>query len=162
MRASHSSAEGPSDEPVVCAKCRSSQRRGARFCARCGAVLDPVEADLPPIVRMVHPRPLPCPAGMTACQGASDLYFRMESSWGGGMPLGSETLAIVLFNGGYPMEAALLEVTGVGGAEGRPFTVRHEVESLPRGEVVLVELPSYELPDDPRQLRVNLVMAMVE
>lgn len=98
---------------------------------------------------------------MTACVGCSDLHYRLESSWGGGRPLGSETLAIVVFNGGYPLESVVLEVSGIGGGEGMPFSVRHEIELIPRGEEVLIELPSYELPDDPRQLLVSLVSADV-
>lgn len=95
---------------------------------------------------------------MIPCGRAADLYYRLESAWGGKV-LGSETLAIVLFNGGHALSSAVLEIKGIGGADGRAFTAPQGVGLVPRGESIRVEVPSYDLPDDPRDLSVSLSSA---
>lgn len=97
---------------------------------------------------------------MRPVAAAMDLYFRVESAWGG-TRLGSESLSLSVFSGGHSLESVTVEISGIGDADGRAFRVRQEVERLPRGEMVRVEVPSYELPDDPRELSVALVSADV-
>ncbi len=92
-------------------------------------------------------------------QGAPDLSYRLESAWGGSSPLGAEALAVVLFNGGHPLRDAVIELTGKDAGGREVFTVRQTVEKLPRGAESRVEIPSYELPDEPGGMAVSLVSA---
>jgi hypothetical protein len=89
-----------------------------------------------------------------------DVYYQFDSAWGGSR-LGSESLSLSVLSCGHSLEAVLLEISGVGGQSQATFRIRQEIERLPRGDKVRVEVPSYELPDEPRKLSVTLVSADV-
>lgn len=142
---------------AVCEGCGAELRKAARYCPNCGReVGSPSQAASGP----VHRNPLRPPTDMCPITSTMDLYFRVESAWGGSR-LGSESLALSVMSCGHSLESAVLEISGIGGPDGRAFRVRQEVERLPRGEMVRVEVPSYELPDEPRELSVALVSADV-
>lgn len=150
---------GSPDNGRSCPRCRAANRGVARFCARCGLVLDGAAGGGAP-GRVRHPQPLPQPAGSRACANAVDLFFAMESAWGGKPILATEGLAVTLHNCGYPLEQAVIRVAGFGPAGGRTFQVEHSPGELPRGMPVRVEIPSYELPDDRiAHIEVTLVSA---
>jgi hypothetical protein len=131
----------------------------ARFCANCGLALGtgldgPSEAG-----RIRHPEPLAPPEGFELCQQAAELYYHLEAAWGGERLLGTESVAVLLFNAGYPLQEVVLGVRGVDDSGKELFSVEHAVQDLPRGEQVKIEVPSYELPAPMRVLSVSLVSA---
>ena len=76
----------------------------ARFCSQCGLLLtggdgEPLAPGLVP-----HPEPLDPPTGFEPCLDAVQLHYRWESAWGGAMLAGTESVAVILFNGGYPLQ----------------------------------------------------------
>jgi hypothetical protein len=77
--------------------------------------------------------------------GVPDVFFRWEAAWGGAMLLGTETIAVILFNGGYPLEDVVLKVCGLDPGGHEVFATEHALAALPRGTHVTVEVPSYEL-----------------
>ena len=142
-----------------CPRCRDHNRPEARFCARCGLLLESAAGETLRPGRISHPNPLPAPDGFEPCREAESLYFRWESAWGGAMLAGTESICLVLFNGGYPLKSVGLQVAGRDGSGREVLALEHPVEELPRGRQVQVEIPSYELPAPVRELNVSLVSA---
>lgn len=143
----------------TCPRCQSVNRPVARFCANCGLALGtgldgPSEAG-----HIRHPEPLAPPEGFELCQRAAELYFRCEAAWGGERLLGTESIGVVLFNAGYPLQEVVLQVRGEDDSGKELFAVEQTVQVLPRGEEVNIEVPSYELPAPMRVLSVWLVSA---
>ena len=143
----------------TCPRCQSVNRPVARFCANCGLALGtgldgPSEAG-----RIRHPEPLAPPEGFELCQQAAELYYHLEAAWGGERLLGTESIGVVLFNAGYPLQEVVLNVRGADDSGKELFSVEHAVQDLPRGEQVKIEVPSYELPAPMRVLSVSLVSA---
>jgi len=130
----------------ACPRCRSSNRGGARYCARCGLNLsEAVASDAAGRVR--HPRPIAPPAGAQPANAAADLHFTWEAAWGGRPILGTEGLAIALHNGGYPLRDVILRLIGRDAKGAEIVRIDQTVEELPRGIATRIEIPSYELPD---------------
>jgi len=96
---------------------------------------------------------------MRACGGGPDLYFQWEAASGGQALLGTETLAIRLFNAGYGLKKAVLEIDGLDASGREIFSIRQTAEELPRGREHRMEVPSYEVPSDPADLAVTLLSA---
>lgn len=144
---------------LKCPRCRADNRPAARFCARCGLSLSPGPGGSLAPGRVRHPDALPAPAGFRPCGDAANLYFRWESAWGGSTLLGTESIAVTLFNGGYALEAVVLTLEGRDETGGQLFAVEHTVEDLPAGKQVNVEIPSYEIPAPAKELMVSLVSA---
>jgi hypothetical protein len=142
-----------------CPRCRDENRPQARFCARCGLLLESSAGVPLRPGRLSHPNPLPAPDGFQPCAEAENLHFRWESAWGGSMLAGTESISVVLFNGGYPLEAVELQVSGCDGSGRQVLVVEYPVEELPRGREVKVEVPSYELPAPVKELALSLVSA---
>jgi hypothetical protein len=92
-----------------------------------------------------HPDPLSAPEDFRLAEGVSDLYYRWEAAWGGAMLLGTETIAVVLFNGGYSLEDVVLRIRGLAASGSEVFSKEETVPVLPRGREVTVEVPSYEV-----------------
>jgi len=109
--------------------------------------------------RIRHPQPLAVPQGFTAVGRAADLYFRSESAWGGERLLSTESIGVVLFNAGYPLQEVVLEGRGADQNDKKLFTIEQTVLELPRGEQIKIEVASYELPAPVRALFVALVSA---
>ncbi len=142
-----------------CPRCKGPNLREAKFCSRCGFVLDPTGAASHNPARTGHPSPLPPPDGFTGCDQAADLHCRWESAWGGATLAGTESLALVLFNGGYALREVTLGVRGENGAGQEVLSSEQPVERLPRGEEVEIEIPSYALSGPAEKLTVSLVSA---
>lgn len=138
----------------------------ARFCGRCGqSLVDGVEAGgetgkprpADPPAATGHPTPLSPPEGFAACENFRHLYYCWEAAWGGSMLSGTETIAVILFNGGFPLQEVTLMIHGEGPGGREVFAVQREVNELPRGKEVTIEVPSYELPAPASDIKVTLV-----
>jgi hypothetical protein len=73
------------------------------------------------------------------------------------MLLGTETVAVLLFNCGYDLEGVTLRIRGVDLSGREVFARDYELEVLPRGEGGRVEVPSYELEAPACDIAVRLV-----
>jgi hypothetical protein len=62
-----------------CPRCHTLNNDIARFCARCGLLLEADADGVSPAGRLQHPKPAPVPEGYEQCQEAADLYYRLES-----------------------------------------------------------------------------------
>lgn len=142
-----------------CPRCHESIRPKARYCARCGLFLEAAPGQALVAGRVCHPCPLAPPDGFEPVQEAADLFFRCESAWGGERLIGTESIGVILFNGGYPLAEVALKVCGQDEAGAELFAENHEVDALPRGKEVKIEVPSYELPAPTRRLAVCLISA---
>lgn len=143
----------------ACPRCRSANRSEAKFCAGCGLSLDFVPGEAPRAGTIRHPRPKNAPDGFERCGGADDLYFRWKSAWGSGTFLGTEPIAVSVFNGGYPLESVDLKVTGTDGEGKTAFDVGMRVSALSHGETAEIEVPSYEYSTPASTINVSLVSA---
>ena len=144
---------------LTCPRCHESNRSEARFCAHCGLLLESADGGPlgPGSVR--HPDPLPVPEGFEPCDDTVNLHFRWESAWGGTRLLGTEGMAVALFNGGYPLQTVVLAIRGADKTGRELFALEHPVDEAPRGREVSIEVPSYELPGPVHKVRVSLVSA---
>ena len=142
-----------------CPRCRSSNRDEARFCAGCGLSLDFVPGEARRAGRIRQPHPKTAPDGFERCEDAEDLSFRWKSAWGSGTFLGSEPIAITLFNGGNALESVELRVLGGDGDGNTVFDVDMQVDALPTGKEVYIEVPSYEYSTLAKAIKVTLVSA---
>ena len=139
---------------VTCPHCHTRNQATARFCGRCGQPLGDAggatgasaeprpEASFGPAR---HPDPLSPPTGFEVCEEMPDLFYRWEAAWGGSMLIGTETLAVIVFNAGYPLEEVVLKIAGQDDEGREVFALDHELAELPRGKEVTIEVPSYEL-----------------
>lgn len=60
--------------------------------------------------------------------------------------LGTETIAVILFNAGHSLEDVMITIRGTGAAGGEVFAKEQETPAIPRGKELLVaEIPSYEV-----------------
>ena len=143
----------------TCTRCLAGNLSSARYCARCGLDLGPDANTSPRPGQIRHPNPLPAGNGFKPCRDAADLYFQWESAWGGSVLLGTEALAVLLFNAGYPLREVEIEMRGEQPEGTQVFSVRRELDALPRGETIRAEIPSYELSGPAETLTVSLVSA---
>ena len=72
------------------------------------------------------------------------------------MLLGTETIAVVFFNGGYSLEDAVLRVRGLDANNKCVFNLDMPEIRLPRGVEVTIEIPSYEVSQPASSLDVEL------
>jgi hypothetical protein len=141
-----------------CPRCNSPNAELARYCSQCGMWLPRGDASRL-AGRVNHPAPLPAPGDFQAIPGAADLCYHAESEFGGAPLLGTESLRLMVFNGGYGLRNVVFDLRIVN-RDGQPaVSLLREVESLPRGEERVLELPSYELPDRVANLSISLVSA---
>lgn len=96
---------------------------------------------------------------MAAVERAADLYFRTESAFGGRTLIGTETLGIVLFNGGFDLRNTVVRIAGQSACGTEVLDVEKCVEALPRGLETRIEVPSYEIHEPIANVRVTLVSA---
>ena len=142
-----------------CPRCRFQNRPPAKFCASCGLSLAPgVDGSHDP-GRVAQPQPAAPPAGFNPCANAAQLYFSWESSLGGSTLIGTEGLQVSLFNAGYGLVEATLSLRGEGRDSAIVLEREYSVEQLPRGQIVTLEVPSYDLGGPLRVLRATLVAA---
>lgn len=148
--------------PDACPRCQTENRGVARFCGSCGLTLEPGVGGSHEAGRVRHPRPAELPPGFIPCGDAAQLYFRWESSLGGDALIGTEGLKVTLFNAGYALEQAVFSVRGEGRDGAVVLEQEYTLESLPRGREVAIEVPSYELSEPMRVLKVALVSAQFD
>jgi hypothetical protein len=145
-----------------CPRCSTRNHDAAMFCARCGLALDAEESATADGKRaLCHPDPIRAPAGFRPVEGGPDLYCRWEAAWGGAMLLGTETIAVFLFNGGYSLEDVVLEIRGLDPQRRKVFTKEYTLAALPRGSQATVEIPSYEVSAPASDLAVALVSGRI-
>ena len=121
-------------------------------------VLPGDSADLTP-GKVPDPRALPIPAGFVPCGDAADLFLRSESAWGDAPIIGTEPLAVSVFNRGYGLTEVRLRIRAFD-AGGRVLAdLEREIAELPRGTTTVVEIPSYELPHPATRVEASLVSA---
>jgi len=144
---------------VRCPRCHTSNPSVARFCRNCGLVLEVGARGVLGAGRAPHPQPLAQPGEYEPIESAVDLYCHWEAVGGGPPLLGTESLMLTVFNGGYDLDNVVLRIRGCH-ADGRELmAVERAVQEWSRGALVSLELPSYELPDAIDSLRVELVQA---
>lgn len=143
----------------VCPRCQAANRDTARFCAECGMALEAGVDGTHRAGRVRHPRPAAVPAGMVPVEQAAQLYAAWESALGGPALIGTEGLRVTVFNAGYALEDVTLRVTGCGRDSQTAFSQDCEIADLPHGGQVQIEIPSYDLAEPVRTLRVVLVAA---
>ena len=149
-------ADSVMSNELRCSRCGATNIKVARFCARCGGSMS---VDRQTCGRVPHPSPLAAPPGFRRCDGAADLCFQAKASGGGSVLLGTEGFEVMIFNGGYPLESVVMKVDGLNAQGQTLFSVELSAEQLPRGEKVMLELPSYEISEPARNLAVALVAA---
>ncbi|MFH1419342.1 MAG: hypothetical protein ABII12_13795 [Planctomycetota bacterium] len=104
-----------------------------------------------------HPDPLDPPAGFRAVGGMPGLFYRWEAAWGGAMLLGTETIGVAVFNGGYALADVVLRICGLDATGEEVFCLDVSRDALPRGRETTIEVPSYEVPAPASGLTVSLV-----
>lgn len=146
---------------LTCPRCRRINLQVARFCSTCGLSLacGPGGREAG---RIVHPEPLPPPAGFEALADAEGLHYAWESAWGSAPLIGTEPLRLELFNAGYALKEVMLEVRGVD-REGKPaLRCMRELEKWDRGQHIVLEIPSYDIAAPLHALDVRLARAEFE
>lgn len=141
-----------------CPRCYREAREAARFCARCGLVLETASGASSPAGSLPHPGALPVPAGYSRCVDAPDLHHRWESASGGAC-IGAEPLAVYLFNAGYALADVRVELVGRDEAGQVVFRIEQEADELPQGKPQRLEVPSYEVSRKVAALAVRLLSA---
>lgn len=142
---------------LACPRCRTANPEPARFCRRCGlALVRGPDGSLLGPGQIRHPQPLPAPAGFQPFEDVPDLYFSTKSAWGGTALSDTEPRTITAFNAGYSLIGVTILIHGHGPAGEAAFCIRHELERWRRGQTVTLEIPSWELPDEPHKLTLAL------
>lgn len=146
-----------------CPRCRTLNMPVARFCSQCGLSLTAGVGGAVVPGRIRHPKPVPPPDGFEPCKEADHLHYRWGPAWGKSFLLGTEGIAVFLFNGAYPLQEVVLKVCGIDDTGTERFSLQPTIEAVPVGQEVKVEIPSYELSDDfsepVRKLEATLVSA---
>lgn len=142
-----------------CPRCGTSSPEVARFCRHCGLVLERAAGGVLGAGRVPHPEPLTSPENAEPIAWATNLYFQWEAAGGGAPLIGTETLALDVFNAGYDLRGVVLRVFGIDDAEEEVCEMQRELEEWPRGAHLQLEIASYELPNPVRALKVELVTA---
>ncbi len=73
--------------------------------------------------------------------------------------IGTEPLGLSLYNGGFTLRSVVLKITGTDAAGRSAVNVEKTIEELPRGVRVTIEVPSYDISEPLRDVRVALVSA---
>ena len=141
---------------IACPRCRSSNRSAARYCARCGLGLEVGVDGSRAAGRVKQAQSLPVPPGYVPVADSAHLYYRWESSLGGGPLIGTEGLMVTIFNAGYPLRDAIVTLTGLGRDSEVVFIVDETLRELPRGGKASVEVPSYTMSEPMRTLNAAL------
>ena len=145
--------------PNTCPRCSVTNPGVARYCRNCGLALQAADGGPPRAGLTPHPQALTPPPDFNPIGAAVDLHFSWSAAGGGHTLLGTEPLELNLFNGGYDLAEVVLAVRGEDETGGSLFAIDREVETWPRGSVIQVEIPSYELPDPVKTLHVALISA---
>jgi hypothetical protein len=144
---------------VRCPRCNSDNVEVARFCGHCGLALALGPAGALGAGRVRHPDGLCPPHAAKPVGAAADLHYWSEVVGGGAPLLGTESLVVHLFNGGYGLANVTLRVCGRGRAGESVCTMLSALADWPRGRTETVEVPSWELSGPLALLSVELVTA---
>lgn len=142
-----------------CRRCQVVNSERARFCRQCGLALQMGPEGFLGPGRVRHPRPVAVPEGFEPVVSGADLYFRSRGAWGESRLIGTEPLVVHAFNAGYVLADVRLHLRGEEGPGSAVLSVEREVAHWPRGGVVELEIPSWELRGPLRQMTVTLVSA---
>lgn len=150
-----------------CSRCGAVNLEIARFCRTCGLSLTPGIAGSHGAGRVAHPHPLDVSPDYDRCEGAADLFYRVESSLGGQALLDTEGASIFVYNRGYGLREVELEIIGLGdlgGGRGKGPLLKLDraIDSLPQGRELRLEVPSYEIATPIQELIVTLAAAEFE
>lgn len=144
----------------LCPRCGKPNPAVARFCRHCGLRMEWGARGICGAGALPHGDPLEPPDAYVPVAGAAHLYFHHQAAGGGGARLlGTEPVLLSLFNGGYDLVEVRLRIVGLDATGAARFEVARELESWRRGQTVESEIPSYELPEPVRALRVELANA---
>jgi len=102
---------------------------------------------------------MPVPTGYVRCGDAVDLYVHSQSAWGDDPIIGTEPLAVRVFNRGYGLVQVRLRLRAFDQQGVVLADLEREIEELPRGTTMMVEIPSYELPHPVTRVEVSLISA---
>jgi len=144
---------------VRCPRCNTDNVEAARFCRHCGLALTLGADGALGAGRVLHPNALCPPHAAKPVGAAADLHYWSEVVGGGAPLLGTESLAVHLFNGGYPLANVALRVCGRGRAGEPVCTMTPVLAEWPRGRTETIEIPSWELSGPLMTLTVELVGA---
>jgi hypothetical protein len=133
-----------------------------RFCGHCGLSIEPGAGGVIAPGRLRDPRSAPVPPGLAPVEDAAGLYFRWESSLGGQPLIETEGLQVEVFNASYGLTDVHLRLTGEGRDSAAVLDLSREISALPKGGRVRLDVPSYEVREELRRLRVRLVSAAFE
>ncbi len=145
---------------LKCPRCSTRNLAQAVFCGRCGVNLQAPKKEAVPCKKPTparHPDLLDPPEGFREVGGMPGLHYRWAAAWGGSMLLGTETIAVVIFNGGYALEEVVLSIYGLDAAGDEVFCLDMPMNLLPRGRETTLEVPSYEMSAPASDLTVSLV-----
>lgn len=140
----------------ICGECSGRNVGAGDFCRHCGKPLNPAHSTAG---RAVHSAPLPVPSAMSPVENAANLFFRIESAYGGPILIGTESLGIILFNGGFELRSVVIRVEGRSKNGARVLDLEKTIDHLPRGRETSVEVPSYDIHEPLHGVRVSLVSA---
>ncbi len=142
-----------------CPRCEHENRPIARFCGRCGLSLAVGLDGTRRPGRVAHPKPLPVPTDYQRCEQTPDLYFRIESAFGGEALLGTEGLRVTICNAGYPLRNVTLRLLGADRAGAPCLDTERTLDTLPRETQTKLDIASYEITAPLHSLRVLLEQA---
>jgi hypothetical protein len=106
-----------------------------------------------------HPEPLAPPDGFEPIQNSENLHYSWSATSGGERLLGTEPVAVRIWNGGYDLAEVALRIRGLEQSGLEIFRAERAVTSWPRGSEVKLEIASWEIPDPVHALHVELLRA---
>jgi hypothetical protein len=84
------------------------------------------------------------------------VFYNWEAHWGGSKLSATEPQVLLLYNAGPTVGDAEVIISAMDATGQVVALIRPLSPELPRGEIVRVEVPSYEIPDDAQTLTVAL------
>ncbi len=139
-----------------CPRCGELSPSRARYCRRCGLVLEVGPDGVRGAGRVTHPEPLPAPEGYVAIDGATGLWALWQPVGGGRRLIGTEPLEVLAFNGGYDLADVALRIDGHDETGSAIISIVRELAQWARGQTVRMEVASWELPGPVDRLSVRL------
>lgn len=152
-------APGGIPHVVICPRCQIESPDVAQFCRQCGLALKRGANGILGAGHAPHPDALRPPEGFERVGSGVDLYHHAEALSGGEPLLGTETLALKIFNAGYNLAQVELELTGIDKHGNQVFVLTRDIEHWHRGEQIDLEVASWEMPEPIASLRVKLIQA---
>jgi len=112
--------------------------------------------------RVPDPRALPVAQGYAPCGESADLFYRWASAWGDQPMIGTEPLAVEIFNRGYDLAAIQLRLRVCDQSGVLILEADRSIDVLRRGMTTTIEVHSYELSRPVGRVEVSLVSADFE